>query len=207
MPLALRGIRYRPASASVLLRRNLLVYGLGGLLAALRRHQAHRHHRQRPRARLRSRRKCSSHLRPALVMIAAMTVAVRHRLSARDDRRRPSSCFPRRRMAASSAMPAAAVDRLEPHRAGLHRPALFPPAALGRRGRLRRRRVERPQSRADQRGADCRHHRAHDGAGSRGEWPSDPDRPRHRLRLGPRPPYLAGSGRAPGRARRGRTGP
>ena len=33
VPLALRGVRYRPASASALLRRNLLVYGLGGLVA------------------------------------------------------------------------------------------------------------------------------------------------------------------------------
>jgi K+-transporting ATPase ATPase B chain len=32
IPLALRGVKYRPASASVILRRNLLVYGLGGLL-------------------------------------------------------------------------------------------------------------------------------------------------------------------------------
>ncbi|TNC17307.1 potassium-transporting ATPase subunit KdpB [Georgenia sp. 311] len=32
IPLALRGVRYRPASAARLLRRNLLVYGLGGLV-------------------------------------------------------------------------------------------------------------------------------------------------------------------------------
>ena len=33
IPLALRGVRYRPAAASVMLRHNLLVYGLGGLIA------------------------------------------------------------------------------------------------------------------------------------------------------------------------------
>lgn len=33
VPIALRGVRYSPASASVMLRRNLLVYGLGGLVA------------------------------------------------------------------------------------------------------------------------------------------------------------------------------
>ncbi|SDT80934.1 potassium-transporting ATPase subunit KdpB [Actinoplanes derwentensis] len=33
IPLALRGVQYRPSSASALLRRNLLVYGLGGVLA------------------------------------------------------------------------------------------------------------------------------------------------------------------------------
>jgi potassium-transporting ATPase ATP-binding subunit len=33
IPLALRGVRYRPVGASVLLRDNLLIYGLGGLVA------------------------------------------------------------------------------------------------------------------------------------------------------------------------------
>ena len=33
VPLALRGVRYVPSSASALLRRNLLVYGLGGVVA------------------------------------------------------------------------------------------------------------------------------------------------------------------------------
>jgi potassium-transporting ATPase ATP-binding subunit len=33
VPLALRGVRYRPVGATALLRRNLLIYGLGGLLA------------------------------------------------------------------------------------------------------------------------------------------------------------------------------
>jgi K+-transporting ATPase ATPase B chain len=32
IPLALRGVRYRPASAQSLLRRNLMIYGLGGLI-------------------------------------------------------------------------------------------------------------------------------------------------------------------------------
>jgi potassium-transporting ATPase ATP-binding subunit len=33
VPLALRGVRYRPLGATALLRRNLLIYGLGGLIA------------------------------------------------------------------------------------------------------------------------------------------------------------------------------
>ena len=33
IPLALRGVRFRPLGAAVLLRRNLLIYGLGGLIA------------------------------------------------------------------------------------------------------------------------------------------------------------------------------
>jgi K+-transporting ATPase ATPase B chain len=32
IPLALRGVRFRPMSATALLRRNLLVYGLGGII-------------------------------------------------------------------------------------------------------------------------------------------------------------------------------
>jgi K+-transporting ATPase ATPase B chain len=32
IPLALRGVRYRPTSAAHLLRRNLLIYGLGGVV-------------------------------------------------------------------------------------------------------------------------------------------------------------------------------
>ncbi len=33
VPLALRGVRYRPRSAAQMLRRNLLIYGIGGLVA------------------------------------------------------------------------------------------------------------------------------------------------------------------------------
>jgi K+-transporting ATPase ATPase B chain len=32
IPLALKGVRYRPLGAAVLLRRNLLIYGLGGII-------------------------------------------------------------------------------------------------------------------------------------------------------------------------------
>jgi K+-transporting ATPase ATPase B chain len=33
IPLALRGVKYRPMSAASLLRRNLLIYGVGGVIA------------------------------------------------------------------------------------------------------------------------------------------------------------------------------
>jgi potassium-transporting ATPase ATP-binding subunit len=33
IPLALKGVRYRPMSAEVLLRRNLIIYGVGGIIA------------------------------------------------------------------------------------------------------------------------------------------------------------------------------
>jgi K+-transporting ATPase ATPase B chain len=32
IPLALKGVRFRPASSVALLRRNMLVYGVGGVL-------------------------------------------------------------------------------------------------------------------------------------------------------------------------------
>jgi K+-transporting ATPase ATPase B chain len=33
IPLALRGVRYRPSSAAAMLRRNLWIYGVGGIVA------------------------------------------------------------------------------------------------------------------------------------------------------------------------------
>ena len=33
VPLALRGVKYRPEGAAALLRRNLLIYGVGGIVA------------------------------------------------------------------------------------------------------------------------------------------------------------------------------
>jgi K+-transporting ATPase ATPase B chain len=33
IPLALRGVKYRPLGASAILNRNLLVYGVGGIIA------------------------------------------------------------------------------------------------------------------------------------------------------------------------------
>ena len=42
IPLALRGVKYRPVGAATLLRDNLLIYGLGGLIVPFHRHQADR---------------------------------------------------------------------------------------------------------------------------------------------------------------------
>jgi K+-transporting ATPase ATPase B chain len=33
IPLALRGVEYKPIGASALLRRNLMIYGVGGVIA------------------------------------------------------------------------------------------------------------------------------------------------------------------------------
>ena len=46
IPLALRGVRYTPASASALLRRNLWIYGAGRADHPVHRHQADRPHHQ-----------------------------------------------------------------------------------------------------------------------------------------------------------------
>lgn len=35
IPLALKGVQYKPIGASALLRRNLLIYGIGGVIAPL----------------------------------------------------------------------------------------------------------------------------------------------------------------------------
>ena len=32
VPLALRGVKYRPIGAAALLRRNILIYGIGGII-------------------------------------------------------------------------------------------------------------------------------------------------------------------------------
>jgi K+-transporting ATPase ATPase B chain len=46
VPLALKGVKFRAEAASAVLRRNLLVYGLGGVHRAVHRHQAHRRRRR-----------------------------------------------------------------------------------------------------------------------------------------------------------------
>ena len=33
IPLALRGVRFRPSSAAAILRRNVFIYGVGGIIA------------------------------------------------------------------------------------------------------------------------------------------------------------------------------
>ena len=52
IPLSLRGVAYRAAPAAELLRRNLLIYGLGGLIAPFIGIKAHRRRRHRARPRL-----------------------------------------------------------------------------------------------------------------------------------------------------------
>ena len=48
IPLALRGVKFRPASSAAILRRNVLIYGVGGIIVAVHLHQAHRPDPRRP---------------------------------------------------------------------------------------------------------------------------------------------------------------
>ena len=73
VPLALRGVRYAPATAASLLRRNLLHLRARRADRAVRRHQARRPCRQRPRDRLRS-TSMLSQIRPAVMMLVVMTL-------------------------------------------------------------------------------------------------------------------------------------
>lgn len=43
IPLALKGVQYKPIGASALLRRNLLIYGVGGVHCSVCRHQTDRY--------------------------------------------------------------------------------------------------------------------------------------------------------------------
>ena len=89
IPLALKGVAYRPVGAAVLLRRNLLIYGLGGLIAPFVGIKADRCHRLRPASRLKGYRHARAsppRRRPAAVLHGAD----RHRLSAARHRHRAS---------------------------------------------------------------------------------------------------------------------
>ncbi len=73
IPLALRGVTYRPVGAATVLRRNLLIYGLGGIVVPFVGIKADRpaHHLHRPR--LKARNIMLKQIRPAILMIVVMT--------------------------------------------------------------------------------------------------------------------------------------
>jgi len=62
IPLALKGVKYRAIGAAALLRRNLLIYGLGGLILPLPVHQADRYGAGQPSAGCEFSRDCMSGL-------------------------------------------------------------------------------------------------------------------------------------------------
>ena len=72
IPLALKGVEYRPVGAAALLRRNLLIYGLGGLVVPFFGIKAHRSDRVGAASRLKEPHMLS-HLRPAIVMTLLFT--------------------------------------------------------------------------------------------------------------------------------------
>ena len=73
IPLALKGVAYRPIGAGPLLRRNLLIYGLGGIIIPFIGIKAIDLRGQRLASRLR-RRLMLKELRPAIVLIIAFTI-------------------------------------------------------------------------------------------------------------------------------------
>ena len=73
IPLALKGVAYRPIGAGALLRRNLLIYGLGGIVLAVRRHQGDRPSGQCLAFSLR-RSVMLKEFRPAIVLVVLLTL-------------------------------------------------------------------------------------------------------------------------------------
>ena len=73
IPLALKGVNYRPIGAAALLRRNLLVYGLGGIVAPVHRHQGHRPRGHRHASGLKEIAMLKE-IRPAIVFIVGLTL-------------------------------------------------------------------------------------------------------------------------------------
>ena len=72
IPLALKGVAYRPVGAAALLRRNLAIYGLGGIIVSVRRHQDHRRLGRLSASGLRI-NVMLSQIRPAIVLLVLFT--------------------------------------------------------------------------------------------------------------------------------------
>ena len=146
IPLALRGVRFRPVSATALLRRNLLVYGLGGIVAAVHRHQADRRRPSTSSTWPRRTTVMLTDLRRGAVALVAFTVLVGLAY--------PLLLFGIGQVAFRGGADGSLVrrrrpgGRLQPDRPGLRRPGYFWGRPVGRRGRLRRRRLRRLQPRA-----------------------------------------------------------
>ena len=132
IPLALRGVRYTPSDASAMLRRNLAIYGLGGIVAPFVGHQAHRPRRLRSSPA--SAERHPPHVlpdrlsvRPAAVGVAAHVARPdrppRPRLPPGAHRPGPGGLPVRRRRLPRPA-------RRPGHRLRAHRPVLHRPAAV-----------------------------------------------------------------------------
>ena len=129
IPLALKGVAYRPVGAAALLRRNLLIYGLGGIIVPFIGIKAHRSHRLAPASRVRL-NIMLQHIRPALVMHRAVHAAHRRSsIRSPSPASRPSS-FPMR-ADGSLIMQRRHRDRLGADRPELHQRQIFPRPAVG----------------------------------------------------------------------------
>ena len=211
IPLALKGVDYRPIGAGPLLRRNLLIYGLGGVIIPFVGIKAIDLVVTASASRLR-RRNMLREIRPAIVLVDRAHADHRPGLPAGDDRHRrgdlpvPGAGQPDRAGRQGG--------RLGADRPGLRRRQVFPRPAVGDhrarsegfdqdgRRALQRGELDGLEPRADQQGADRprqgRRRQAQGGEPQRG----GADRPGHHLGQRARSRHLAGGGAVPGAARR-----
>ena len=140
VPLALRGIRYRPLGAAALLRRNLLIYGVGGIIVPFVgiKVDRRRHHGARPGVRSHA-MNITRNLVVAVLMTVVTTVLLGVDLSA-GVTGLAQVLFPDQANGQLIERDGT-VDRLAAHRPGVLVAGLLPLAAVGGRARLRRRRT------------------------------------------------------------------
>ena len=201
IPLALRGVRYRPVGAAALLRRNLLIYGVGGVVAPfvgikLDRPRPHRTRESTdaPPARPRRSSRSSSFTRP------------RRRRSIRSPSRASSQVAFGDRADGSLVERDGVVVGSSLLGQSFADEQYVPPAPVGRRRRLRRRRelgVEpRPDEPRPPRPRSSERVAAYRELNGLADERDRPRGRRDRLGLGARPGHLARQRQAPGAPRR-----
>ena len=211
IPLALKGVKYRPIGAGPLLQRNLLIYGLGGIIIpfigikAIDLLVTALHSRLRRTTMLRE-------IRPAIVLVIALTLitGLVYPLAMTGI---AGVIFPYQAQG-SLIETGRQGGRLGADRPGVRRRQVLPRPAVGDqyarpegfdqdgRRALQRRELGRLESRADQQGADRPRQGRRRQAQGREPLRAGADRPRHHLGQRARPGHLAGGGAVPGAARR-----
>ena len=167
IPLALKGVAYRPVGAAALLRRNLAIYGLGGVIVPFVGIKIIDVVGRRPASGLRN-PTCSAKFAPPIVLLALFTLltGLAYPLAITGDR--AGRCC-RGRPTAVSSTSATSAGRLGADRAELRRRQIFPRPPVGDAGAgsgasrrfleddrraLQRREFDRLQSRPDLAEAD-----------------------------------------------------